>query len=345
MLLNSFGSGAGDQTGAAATGAASSAPTVIVLLLSAVLVACGKGPGPDTNSGAIEPAPAADMKQPSATTATVALKQSGRGLVYDFQFADGSAEVTFCSDGPFVRIDETWKSAKIETDPVGSNPMKKRAVGNLRIIYDKVNKQLTIINLDKNSFVKINEARMAEARIDLEKGTPMSLGNLGAKSKAAAPTDSIPTPMVIPLPSNTPKKNHPKGCRVFERDLPLGLKEETCFSAFDEDIAVSDAFSPLISAGSFTSELSVRVPELNAASAVAEAIDWDLGIPAAQFTFGDSPFEEPSSKMDPWDRVFTLKDQRPCTIHPKDLDPPKDATEEFGLIPWETPFIVTALPD
>jgi hypothetical protein len=310
-----------------------------MLAIVAAFTACGKGAGPNTNNADIEPSPK-PKQEPSPAVSTVAPKQSGRGLVYDFQFATCSAEVTVCSDGPFARIDETWKSAVTDTDP-----MKKRAVENLRMIFDKVNKVLTIINLDKNSFVKINEARMAEARTDLEKGTPMSLGNLGAKTRGMPSADSIPSPMVIPLPSKAPKKKHPKGCAVFERDLPLGLKEETCFAAFDEDLAVSAAYSPFVSASSFTFDLNVRVPELDAASAVAEALDWDLGIPSAQFKFGDSPFEETSIGMDPWDRIFTLKERRPCTIESKDLDPPKDAVEEFGLLPWETPFIVTFLPE
>ncbi len=308
-----------------------------IFLVTAALVSCGKGPGPEPNAAGDEVLSAPKAK-PSPKTPTVGPKQRGRGLVYDFQFLTGGAKIDICADGPFVRIDETWTQK-------GDLSTQKRAVNNLRIVFDKINKVLTVINLDKNAYVKVNEARMADAQADLEKGKPISLGDLGAKAKAAPIPDPAGLPMIIPLPSKTPKRKHPSGCAVFERDLPLGLREETCFAPFDEDLAVSEAFSPLVSLASFTSELNARVPELDVVSAAAEAVDWDLGIPASQFKFGDSPFEEDALKMEAWDRTFTLAKRRPCTLHPKDLDPAKDATEEFGLLPWETPFIVTALPD
>jgi hypothetical protein len=305
----------------------------LFFLLCVLSAACGRGADQTIHTAAqksMEAPPATSPPPPQAP----APKQSGRGLAYEFLFSNAEATFFVCTDGPFALIDETWK-------PSGKTGGKPWGADKSRIIFDSANKTLTVINLSKNTFVRLDEKRMSETRDKLENGTPVSLGNLGAQASSAM---GVLPPLSAPLPYESPKKKHPEGCAVFARDLPQGLKEETCFAEFDDALPVSEAFSPLVSLASFVQGLDQRVPELEIAAAVATAMEWDAGLPAAQFKFGDSPFEEDNADMEAWDRTLILKERRPCTVSSADLDPPEDATEAFTLLPWSTPFLVTALP-
>ena len=312
-----------------------------VILLCGLIVACGKSAGPEPKSADNDRASISDTAPSAATVApSTAPVESGRALEFEFAFRNAEATISMCIDGPFARIDQTW---------VGEENAKGRRFGaeKSRMIFDSANRVLTVINQSKNTFVTINADRMAKAQSDLEKGTPIALGNLGALKGTDTPppaaADELP-PSQVPLPEKSPKKTHPKDCAVFSRSLPQGLREETCFAGFNEDVAITAAYQPLTAMAQFTDGLETRIREIETVAAVAAAIEWDTGIPVTQFKFGDSPFEEDNVGLEAWDRTFTLKAQHPCTVTPKDLDPPKDATEEFGLLPWNTPFIVTALP-
>ena len=310
--------------------------TSLLIFSTFVAVACGKGAGPEPKTAEEKPAALpSDAAKADATDP----KESGRRLEYTATFADATATLSICTDGPFARVDETWAPAK------GSDK-KRWGADRSRMIFDSANRTLTVVNLSKNTFVKIDETRIGKAKDDLEKGTPMALGNLGA-ARGALDTDieeKLSAPLVIPVPEPSPKKKHPKSCAVFARNLPQGLREEGCFAAFDEELAASEAFSPLLSLNGFTQGLEARVREMEIVAAVSEGIEWDLGLPAALYKFGDSPFEEDLVAMESWDRTLTLTARGTCTVAPSDLDPPKEAAEEFGLLPWPTPFIVTALP-
>lgn len=311
---------------------------VYVFVLGALIVACGKGAGPEPKNADKDEAP---MDTGPSTDRSAALQpvESGRGMVFSFSFSNAKATVSMCTDNPFARIDQSWVTA-------GDGEGRRWGADKSRMIFDSANKVLTVINQSKNTFVKIDATRMAKALDDLATGTPMSLGNLGVASGNELPTSAIDglLPISMPLPSKSPKKKHPQGCAVFERDLPQGLKEETCFLSFSEDLAVSEALAPLVSMANFAGDLEGRIREFETIAAVANAVEWDTGIPASQFKFGDSPFEEDNQAMSAWDRSFRLDEQRPCTLRPEDLEPPEGASEEFGLLPWNTPFIVTALP-
>lgn len=306
---------------------------LLFFLLCLLIAACGKSTGQKIHT-APQKSRQDEPAAPTQPTQPPEPKQSGRGLTYKFSFKNAEATLAVCADGPFALIDETWK-------PANNAEVRRWGADKSRIVFDSANKTLTVINLSKNTFVKIGEKRMTETLNALESGTPVSLGNLGAQASTAMSTLPV---LSAPLPCGSPKKKHPEGCAVFARDLPQGLKEETCFAQFDDDLPISEAFSPLVSLASFVRGLEQRVRELEIVTAVATAVEWDSGLPAAQFKFGDSPFEEDNADMEAWDRTLILKERRPCTVSSADLDPPEDATEEFGLLPWSTPFLVTALP-
>ena len=310
--------------------------TTIVVV--AGISGCGKAAGPEPRNAKKESTVApASVDTLSSTTASPP-EESGRGLRYAFVFTDAISSMTVCADGPYAVIDQQWHAPS-------DGGKKHWGADSARIIFDSANHVLTVINLSQNTYVKLDEARMARAAEDLEKGTPVALGNLGAATRTTdLPAAGLP-PLAIPLPSKQPKKKFPEGCDIFDRDLPKGLREETCFKAFDESASVSDAFAPLISMAEFTAPLAARVRDLETAAAVAEALGWDTGIPTVQYKYGDSPFEEDNAKMEAWDRTFTLEESSPCSVEPNELDPPEGAVQEFGLLPWNTPFIVTALPE
>ncbi len=307
---------------------------VFILFVSA----CGKGAGPEPKSAEVQLVTSSVESKATDAPEVVTPKESGRALRYEFVFSDAKSTLSICTDGPFAVIDQQWSTQ----EGAGS---KHWGADSARLIFDSGNKVLTVINQTKNTFVRVDAERMAEAEADLERGTPISLGNLGAApSSGPMQPAALPAPLAVPIPSKNPKKKHPSGCSVFERDLPKGLKEETCFETPTEDVVVSEAFAPLIGLANFVSVLEERVRDLETVIAVANALDWDTGIPTAQFKFGDSPFEEDNAAMEVWDRTFTLKSRSTCSVLPVDLEPPADAVKEFGILPWNTPFIVTALP-
>jgi hypothetical protein len=311
-----------------------------VILFCGLIAACGKGAGPEPKNADNDRAEAPDSAvTKESAEASPSPVESGRALEFRFAFSNATATISMCVDGPFARIDQSWTG-------VEGTAGRRWGADQSRMIFDSANHVLTVINQTKNTYVKIDAERMAGAQSDLEKGTPIALGNLGATQLKNAPPpamDGLP-PAQIPLPEKSPKKTHPKDCAIFSRELPQGLREETCFAGFEEDVALLEAYAPLLAMAHFTDGLETRIREIETVAAAAAALEWDTGMPVAQFKYGDSPFEEDNAGLESWDRTFTLEARHPCTVAPEDLDPPKDATEEFGLMPWNIPFIVTALP-
>ena len=91
----------------------------------------------------------------------------------------------------------------------------------------------------------------------------------------------------------------------------------------------------------FVRGLDGPLSELGVISAISDALAWDLGLVVSHYKYGKSPLSPNDSgpDLDPWDRIFTLKEVRPQSFTPADLTPPKSATKEYGIVPWPTPMI------
>ncbi len=309
----------------------------IVFYFAACLwtASCGMGTGPEPKLA--ETKTSTVNEEQTVNESFTEPKLSGRGFRYQFVYSDAKADITFCTDKSRVRVDELWE--KKESIDRSSGPRS------LKMIFDSENKSLTVINNDKNTYKIINEKHMAKAVEDLQNNKPMSLGSSLAIVKEPKEPVLIPLSSAsVPLPAKEIKKKHPDGCAVFERELLGGLKEEICFLPDNGDIPASEDYLAMVSMARFIEELSGRVRELEVVFATAGALEWDLGVPAAEFKFGDMIFEEESNTMKAWDRTYTLKERFPCSISDTDIEPPNDAIEEYGILPWSTPFISTALP-
>ena len=280
------------------------------------------------------PADATGSVETSADSTTASDPgDQGLFMAFEFTFPDSTGIVELRLEGDFVEVDETWRAT--------SKNQFRWGTSNARLVFDNREKTLIIINETNNTYTELTEPTVERIRSDLSERRPMEQHSLMNRAPPAPPDSeeeiADDTPSYIALP----EKAHPAECRAYERSLPRGLHEETCFTSWKRAGVRPVRLDALKSLRQFIRGLDKPLSELEVISAISDALAWDLGLAVSQYKFGKSPLAPGDSDpgLDPWDRVFKLKVVRPHSLKPSDINLPKSATQEFGIVPWPTPMI------
>jgi hypothetical protein len=258
--------------------------------------------------------------------------ESGIHAIYGFQFRDSSGTVEIWADGPLLKVSETWNTLE--------GRGRRWGAAQVVLLYQSDEKKLMVVNVSQKRFTRLDATRMEKARKDLA-NRRANLAGVGAEG--TTPQALLSELAAVPKPIDSAQKTHPEGCQVFKRDLPFGLEEESCYRSLDTADIREGALDALLSFGTFVEGVADQIGELAAVSALAEAVAFDLGLLVSQYKFGVSLDidQEPSGKsgeLESWDRVITLEKLEPFTLSPEEMAFTKDAVEEYGLVPWNTPF-------
>lgn len=284
--------------------------------------------------------PEVDSMQPviSAEEALGALmpsEPSGNGLLmsFDFVFPDSKGTVVIRLEGDFVEVEETWTPT--------SNRRVRWGTERARLVFDNREKVLTVINKERNTYTELDETDVSQIRRSLREHRPVDQYAVTHRSTSSRIEDDKADPDDNPTYIAIPEKPHPKECLAYERPLPKGLHEESCYKPWKLAGVRPANLNALKSLRKFVRGLDEPLSELGVVSAVSDALAWDLGLVVSQYKYGKSPLAptEETTELDPWDRVFTLKEVRPDSFTSADLRPPKTAIQEYGIVPWPTPLI------
>jgi hypothetical protein len=288
-----------------------------------VLCACG---------GAVPPPPPGPQARPAAVAAAPASEDGFRlgkttlRLTYALTFADSEGTVEIWIDGEFVRVDETWRRAN-------SVPSMRWATTRARMLFDRQRQVLIVVNLEDNAFTRVTRERIAEENERLASKPKAGIGGSGGSEPLPAASEFLEG---VPSPVETPVKPHPAGCTAFARELPKGLREETCFNSW-ERFGLSDPdMGPLVSLAEMVGEIARPPSEIDVIIALADALGWDAGILVSRQEFGVSPFgEDDTAGLQPWDEIATLKQAEQVVPSEEDFAIPEKAEERFTLFPWK----------
>ena len=291
-------------------------------------VGCQKTAPPPKNPS---PAPIVDAPVAEAQVDAAPVPSTGFHAIYVFSFKDSSGRVELWGDGPFFKVTETWESK--------AGGGRRWGAPEVALLFNADEQKLVVVNVSQKRFTRLDVDRMNRAREELakERSGPRSSPILSGAVTADG------QPLASPKPIDTPKRSHPDGCRVFHRALPFGLEEESCYrSLLDAGIA-ADAVSALLAYAEFTDGVSPQIGEMDVIAAIAEAARFGFGMVVSQHKFGvsldiDQEGASEGGGLESWDRVITLESLEPATLTPEGLGVPTDAEEEYGLVPWHTPF-------
>ncbi len=233
-------------------------------------------------------------------------------MEYDLRFADSTGSVDIRIDGEFVAIEEQWKRSE-------GVPSLRWGTTKARILFDLKNRILLIVNLEDGAFTRITEERIAE-----ENG----------RFDAPEASDQVQTPILM----ETPEHPHPAGCTPYARDLPQGLKEETCFKSWERMGLDPPDLESLLSLHQLIRGLRRPPSELAVVIDIAEALGRDAGLLVSRRKFGSSPFEEDQTdELQPWDGILKLRKVSRAALKEEAFELPEDAEERFTLVPWHQP--------